>query len=148
MTIKITLVIKIILFTIISLSFSGCSSKELYESIQPKYDENECRKLPPHQYEECIKTESKSYDEYKKDREDIIDKPKSKANLCSRKWYSLIEKKILTGDNHGHGPDLGSTEWRSVIEFKLGIRGEEKLPPLESEQWCKYINDNYIKVTK
>ena len=69
-----TFIVKTILTVLILISFSGCSSKELYESTQPKYDENECRKLPPHQYDECIKTESKSYKEYQKEREDIIDK--------------------------------------------------------------------------
>lgn len=67
------LLVKMVLLTSISCSFSGCSSKELYESTQPKYDENECRSLPPHQYEECINTESKTYREYQKSREEIID---------------------------------------------------------------------------
>ncbi len=68
--------------------------------------------------------------------------------VCSANWYTYVEDQILTGDNHGHGPDLGSTEWRSVIEFKLGIRGDgrgdKNRPALESDQWCKYIDDNYI----
>ncbi len=68
-----TFVIKTIFIVLISTSFLGCSSKELYESVQPKYDENECRQLPPHQYEECIKTEKKSYKEYQIERKDIID---------------------------------------------------------------------------
>ena len=67
-------VVKSIFSALILISFSGCTNKELYESIQPKYDKNECRKLPPHQYEECIKTESKSYEDYQKEREDIINK--------------------------------------------------------------------------
>jgi hypothetical protein len=59
-----------ILFVLISLS--GCSSKAFYESTQPKYDENECRKLPPNQYDKCIKQEAKPYEEYKKEREEVI----------------------------------------------------------------------------
>jgi len=59
---------------LITLSFSGCSSKELYESTQPKYDENECRKLPPHQYDECINQEAKTYEENTREREEIINK--------------------------------------------------------------------------
>jgi hypothetical protein len=66
-------IIKILFTTLVLTSIFGCSSKELYESIQPKYDENECRNLPPHQYDKCIKTEEKSYKEYQKEREDIID---------------------------------------------------------------------------
>lgn len=69
------------------------------------------------------------------------------AQVCSSKWYALVEKQVLTGDGHGHGPDIGSKEWRSVVEFKLGIRGDKNTPPLESIQWCEYINDNYIGLT-
>ena len=66
--------LKFVFILLVSLSFSGCSSKELYESTQPKYNENECRKLPPHQYEECINQESQTYEEYKRARQEIIDK--------------------------------------------------------------------------
>jgi hypothetical protein len=72
MNIQLIAVIKIVLFTVVLISFTGCSSKELYESIQPKHNDNECRKLPPHEYDECIKHETKSYEEYKKEREEII----------------------------------------------------------------------------
>ncbi|WP_157829160.1 hypothetical protein [Colwellia sp. 75C3] len=64
--------IKVALFTLVLISFSGCSNKELYESIQPKHNDNECRKLPAHEYDECIKHETKSYEEYKKEREEVI----------------------------------------------------------------------------
>jgi hypothetical protein len=67
-------IIKFALLALVWLSLIGCSSKELYESTQPKYDENECRKLPPYQYDECINQEAKTYEEYKKEREEIIDK--------------------------------------------------------------------------
>ena len=67
---------------------------------------------------------------------------------CTSDWYVLVEKKIPTGDGQGHGPDMGSAEWRSVVEFKLGIRGNVDIPFLESEQWCSYINKHYIETTK
>ena len=63
---------------------------------------------------------------------------------CSSEWYSLVEKQILTGDGQGHGPDLGSAEWRSVIEFKLGIRDDPKVPPSNTDHWCDFIDRNYI----
>lgn len=69
---------------------------------------------------------------------------RAETQNCSSEWYALIEKKISTGDDQGHGPDLGSIEWRSVIEFKLGIRGDAGLPPRKSEQWCNYINAHFI----
>lgn len=76
-----------------------------------------------------------------------IDGKKSNTNVCSNDWYDLVEKQIFTDDNRGHGSDVGSTEWRSVVEFKLGIRDNKQIPPLESEQWCNYINNNYVKIT-
>jgi hypothetical protein len=69
-------------------------------------------------------------------------------NLCSSDWYSLVEKQIPTGDGEGHGPDPGSTEWRSVVEFKLGIRGKPGVPSLDTDQWCNYIDKNYVQHRK
>ena len=59
---------------------------------------------------------------------------------CSASWYPFIEKSVATGDGHGHGPDVGSAEWKSVIEFKLGIRGQPNLPDRDSEAWCRHID--------
>ena len=72
----------------------------------------------------------------------------TEANVCSSDWYALVEQQVFTGDNHGHGPDLGSAEWRSVVEFKLGIREQAHIPPLDSNLWCRFINTNYIKKAK
>ena len=63
---------------------------------------------------------------------------------CTNDWFLQVEKEILTGDGQGHGPDIGSLEWRSVIEFKLGIRNDPKVPSIESTQWCNYINEHFI----
>jgi uncharacterized protein len=60
--------------------------------------------------------------------------------LCSDAWYRSIEEKVPTGDSHGHGPDIGSDEWKSVIEFKLGIRDTPNLPSRDSQTWCRYID--------
>ncbi|MFT5787926.1 MAG: hypothetical protein ACI8SJ_000021 [Shewanella sp.] len=64
---------------------------------------------------------------------------------CDQTWFEKVEKQILTGDGSGHGPDLGSMEWRSVVEFKLGVRGDESLPEVNSDQWCSYIDQHFIK---
>lgn len=64
---------------------------------------------------------------------------------CTDEWFQIAEARIPTGDKHGHGPDPGSTEWRYVIEFKLGIRGDPTVPAVESEQWCDFIDEHYIK---
>lgn len=59
---------------------------------------------------------------------------------CTDQWFTLIESKVITGDGHGHGPDIGSTEWKSVIEFKLGVRGKADIPARDSTEWCQFIN--------
>lgn len=60
--------------------------------------------------------------------------------LCSDAWYRTIEEEVLSGDGQGHGPDIGSDEWKSVIEFKLGVRGKPEVPKRDSEGWCRYID--------
>lgn len=64
---------------------------------------------------------------------------------CSNDWYQQVDSQVVTGDGQGHGPDLGSSEWRSVVEFKLGIRGDSALADLNSEEWCHYIDAHYIQ---
>ena len=65
---------------------------------------------------------------------------KDERVLCSDSWYQFIEDAVVSGDNQGHGPDIGSDEWKSVIEFKLGIRDEPNLPNRDSEAWCRHID--------
>jgi uncharacterized protein len=64
----------------------------------------------------------------------------SKDGFCTQEWYRLIEEKVATGDGQGHGPDLGSGEWQSVVEFKLGIRGKVDVPQRNSDAWCRHID--------
>lgn len=59
---------------------------------------------------------------------------------CSDAWNHAIEKAVATGDGRGHGPDMGSDEWKSVIEFKLGIRGQPQVPHRDTLAWCQYID--------
>jgi len=59
---------------------------------------------------------------------------------CSYSWYQFIEEAVATGDGQGHGPDVGSAEWKSVIAFKLDIRDEPNLPDRDSEAWCRHID--------
>lgn len=66
------------------------------------------------------------------------------VQACSEAWFRVVEEQVSTGDGQGHGPDPGSREWRQVIEFKLGIRNDSSVPPIESEQWCNYINEHFI----
>lgn len=59
---------------------------------------------------------------------------------CSDSWYRWVEENVSAGDGQGHGPDVGSDEWKSVVEFKLGIRGKPNVPDHDSESWCQYID--------
>ena len=58
---------------------------------------------------------------------------------CSQTWYDEIEEIISIGDGQGHGPDLGSQEWRHAVEYRLGIAENKQKPPVTSEKWCGYV---------
>ena len=60
--------------------------------------------------------------------------------LCTEAWYRSIEEKVPTGDGRGHGPDVGSDEWKAVVEFKTGIRGRPDVPRRDSNAWCRHID--------
>jgi hypothetical protein len=68
----------------------------------------------------------------------------SSSVVCGPAWFAYAESVISTGDGQGHGPDPGSEEWRSTIEFKLGIRGRAEIPARMTDEWCQYI-DTKIK---
>ncbi len=49
----------------------GCSARGVYDGIQVG-NRNECSKLPPSQYDECIKDVEKPYDEYERERKETL----------------------------------------------------------------------------
>ena len=49
----------------------GCSGKSVYEGVQAR-NRNQCYSLPPSQKEECLQRENKSYEEYERDRQEIL----------------------------------------------------------------------------
>ncbi len=69
----------------------------------------------------------------------------SLIEACSTEWFEFVEETLSTDDGQGHGPDIGSREWRSVVEFKLGVRGDLSVPPADSKQWCNYINERVLE---
>lgn len=69
------------------------------------------------------------------------------AVLCSDAWYQSIDDEVSTSDGHGHGPDIGSDEWKSVIEFKLGIRGKPDVPDIKTRAWCSYV-DKLVRASR
>lgn len=60
---------------------------------------------------------------------------------CSDATYRSIEQRVRTGDTQGHGPDVGSDEWQSAVEFRLGIRGRADVPQRGSEAWCRHVDE-------
>ncbi|WP_101758992.1 hypothetical protein [Oceanicoccus sp. KOV_DT_Chl] len=49
----------------------GCSNQQAYEAIQQNR-QLECQKRPPVQYEECMQAHGQPYDDYQREREEII----------------------------------------------------------------------------
>ena len=61
---------KVVVLSVLSIiAISSCTNKQIYEAVQPKYDEAECSKLPRPQYEECLERETMSFEEYERERE-------------------------------------------------------------------------------
>jgi hypothetical protein len=58
---------------------------------------------------------------------------------CTDSRLQEIEKQISSGDGLGHGPDIGTDEWKSVIEFRLGLSDDDSTPAPSSDIWCDYI---------
>ena len=67
---------------------------------------------------------------------------------CSESWYPYIDGLVVTGDGAGHGPDIGSDEWQSVVEFKLDVRGNPDVPHRSSQAWCNFIDELISKRRK
>jgi poly-gamma-glutamate capsule biosynthesis protein CapA/YwtB (metallophosphatase superfamily) len=59
---------------------------------------------------------------------------------CSNALYESVDAQIESGDGMGHGPDIGSTEWMGVIEFKLNLREHPELPEKGSNEWCGFMD--------
>lgn len=55
------------------LAISACSNKQAYNAMQNN-QRIECRKLPPTQIDQCLEENKQSYEEYKKEHEDYIEK--------------------------------------------------------------------------
>lgn len=60
--------------------------------------------------------------------------------LCQPEWLASVAAVIPTDDGHGHGPDIGSDEWKSVVEFRLGLRGRADVPARNDPAWCALVD--------
>lgn len=59
---------------------------------------------------------------------------------CTPAWNQWVENQLPTGDGAGHGPDIGSDEWQSVVEFRLRVRGQGHVPPRGTRAWCDFVH--------
>jgi len=62
---------KILLLFLFIIFVAGCSNRAVYENLQFN-KRTECIKLPHSQYDECMEGMNKSYDEYKRERDELI----------------------------------------------------------------------------
>lgn len=62
---------RLITVCLVFLVLAGCSNRGIYEGIQAG-NRNECLRLPPSQYDDCMERASKSYDEYDRERKEIV----------------------------------------------------------------------------
>lgn len=60
------------LASVFLLLVAGCSSKAVYDNVQ--YNNfRECNSVPSAQYEECVERSNKSYEEYERERESVLE---------------------------------------------------------------------------
>lgn len=52
---------------------SGCSNKEIYNFSQPGYGHVYCKQYQGSKYQECLQQKPVSYDEYQKQRQELLD---------------------------------------------------------------------------
>lgn len=62
---------KLLIFVLLS-AVVACSNKATYENIQIN-NRNECAKAPPAQYDECMARANRSYEEYQREREELLE---------------------------------------------------------------------------
>jgi hypothetical protein len=66
-------VLKLTIGIVILFQFVACSNKAVYDNIKLN-NRQECVKLPPSQYDECMENTQKSYEEYNRERKEMSKK--------------------------------------------------------------------------
>lgn len=71
--------IKMTLLVLLSITFTGCTSKDLYQ-VGQDYKKSECIKNAGSgsQHNDCLSSEKKSYEQYEKEREQVMKENKEK----------------------------------------------------------------------
>ena len=63
---------KLSVLLVVVLFMAACSNRAVYENVQIS-KRNECATLPQPQYESCMKETSKTYNEYERERKELLD---------------------------------------------------------------------------
>jgi len=63
------------LMVLAMISVAGCSNKAIYDNLRLD-QRNQCVKEPPSTYFECIERTNKSYEEYERERKEILEMQK------------------------------------------------------------------------
>jgi hypothetical protein len=66
-----------VLIVLVGLVLAGCSNRAVYDNIMLD-QRNRCFNEPPPVYSECIERTSKSYEEYKREQQELLDEPSKK----------------------------------------------------------------------
>lgn len=61
-----------LLLCTLALTTAGCSSKLAYEEIQ-RNQTQACPTLPKDAYEQCMQSHNRSYEQYRREREELLD---------------------------------------------------------------------------
>ena len=67
-----------ILLIFFMLSSAGCSNKAVYENVRQN-QKNACLKEPPAVYSECMERASKTYEQYQRERETLLNEDSEKS---------------------------------------------------------------------
>lgn len=62
-----------LLMILVVFGVSGCSSKAIYDETR-RHQRYECMKEPPSAYSECIERTDKTYEEYERQRKELLDR--------------------------------------------------------------------------
>lgn len=61
-----------LLVMLLIVGLTACSNRAVYENIRI-HQTNECLKVPPARYGECLESVNKPYDEYERERKEILE---------------------------------------------------------------------------
>lgn len=71
--------------------------------------------------------------------------PAAAPTPCSADWYTQVEAKLHVLDAEGHGPDLGSAEWKGAVEHRLGVADDASFPELGTPAWCEAVDQRALR---